>query len=256
METVTDFIFLGSKITVDSYYSHEIKRHLLLGRKTMTTLDSVLKNRDITLPTEVHIAKAMVFPVVMYRCEIWNTRKAEHWLILLNSGAGEGFWESLDLQEVKPVNPKGNQPWIFIRRMDAEALIFWRPDAKSWLTGKDPDAGKCWRQEENGMTQDEMVGWHHQQEGHEFEQAPGDDEGQGSLAGCSPWGHKESIWLSNKSKRNHFEKAMYYSDSNCENNTVETTKRSVIVRDVWGGREGYTEAYRILEQLKLFSMIS
>ena len=182
----------------------------------------------------------------------WTLKNWCFWTVVM----GKTLESPLESKEVKPVNPKGNQPWIFIRRMDAEALIFWRPDAKSWLTGKDPDAGKCWRQEENGMTQDEMVGWHHQQEGHEFEQAPGDDEGQGSLAGCSPWGHKESIWLSNKSKRNHFEKAMYYSDSNCENNTVETTKRSVIVRDVWGGREGYTEAYRILEQLKLFSMIS
>ena len=99
----------------------------------------------------------------------------------------------LDCKEIKPVNPKGNQPWIFIRRTDAEAEtpVFWPPDVKSWFIRKDPDAGKDWRQEEKGMTQDEMVGWHHQLNGHEFEQAPGDGEGQGILACCSPWGHKE-----------------------------------------------------------------
>ena len=99
----------------------------------------------------------------------------------------------LDCKEIKPVNTKGNQPWIFIGRTDAEtqALILWPPDVKSWLTGKDPDAGKDWRQEK-GMTEDEMVGWHHWLNGHEFEQTPGDSEGQGSLACCSPWGLQES----------------------------------------------------------------
>ena len=89
------------------------------------------------------------------------------------------------------VTAKGNQSWIFIGGTDAEAPILWLPDAKSWLIGKDLDAGKDWRQEEKGMTQDEMVGWHHRLNGHEFEQAPGDGEGQGSLACCSPWGRKE-----------------------------------------------------------------
>ena len=100
----------------------------------------------------------------------------------------------LDCKEIKPVNPKGNQSWIFTEKTDAEAeaLILWPPDAKSWLIGKDPDAGKDWRQEEKGMTEDEMVGWHHRLDGHEFEQALGDGEEQGSLACCSPWGHKES----------------------------------------------------------------
>ena len=170
METLTDFIFLGSQITTDSDCSHEIKRSLHLGRKAMTSVDSVLKNRDITLPTEVHIAKAMVFPVVMYRCEIWTTRKAEHWLILLNSGAGEGFWESLDLQEVKPVKPKRNQLWIFNASTDAEDPMLWPPDAKSWLIGKDPDAGKDWT-EEKVPTEDEVVWWHHRLN-EQFEQAP------------------------------------------------------------------------------------
>ena len=108
----------------------------------------------------------------------------------------------LDCKEIKPVHPKGNQSWIFIGRTDAEveAPIFWPPDAKSWLIRKDPDAGKDWRQEKKGMTEDDMVGWYYQLNGHEFEQAPG-DEGQGCLACCSPWGHKESDlteWL-NKS---------------------------------------------------------
>ena len=98
----------------------------------------------------------------------------------------------MDCQEIKPANPKGNQPWLLIGRTDtvAEAQIFWLSYVKSWLIRKDPDAGKDWRQEEKGTTEDEMVRWHHQLNGHEFEQAPGDDEGQGSLACCSPWGHR------------------------------------------------------------------
>ena len=106
----------------------------------------------------------------------------------------------LSCKEMKPVNPKGNQSLIFIGRTDAEAeaLILWPSDAQSWLIGKDLDAGKDWTQEEKGTTEDEMVGWHHQINGHEFEQALGDGEGQGSLACCSPWGHKEldtTEWL-------------------------------------------------------------
>ena len=99
----------------------------------------------------------------------------------------------LDSREIKSVNPKGNQPWIFIGRTDAEAEvpIFWPPDGKSWLMGKDPDSGKDRRQEEEEMTEDEMFGWHQQLNGHEFEQILGDGEGQGSLACCSPWSHKE-----------------------------------------------------------------
>ena len=109
----------------------------------------------------------------------------------------------LDSKEIQPVNPKGNQSWIFIGRTDveAEAPILWPPDAKNWLTRKDPDAGKDWRWEEKGTTDDEMVGWHHRLNGHGFEQTLGDVEGQGSLACCSLWGCKESDmteWLSNK----------------------------------------------------------
>ena len=100
----------------------------------------------------------------------------------------------LDYKEIKPVHPKGNQSWIFIGRTHAktEAPILWPPDVKNWLIGKDPNAGQDWRQEEKGMIEDKMVGWYHWLDGHEFEQAPGVGGGQGSLACCSPWGHKES----------------------------------------------------------------
>ena len=103
----------------------------------------------------------------------------------------------LDSKEIQPGNPKGNQSWIFIERTDAEveAPILWPHDVKNWLTGKNPDAGKDWKQEEMGTTEDEMVGWHHQLNGHEFEQAPGVGDGQGGLVCCSPWGHSQT-WLS------------------------------------------------------------
>ena len=176
MKTVRDFIFQGSKITADGDWSYEIKRCLLLGREVMTNLDSMLKSRDITLPTKVRLVKAMVFPVVMYGCENWTIKKADGWRI-------DAFWtvvlektleSPLDYKKIKPVNPKGNQSWIFIGRTDAkdEIPILWPSDVKSWLIGKDPDAGKDWG-EEKGMREDEMVGWHHWLHGHEFEQAPG-----------------------------------------------------------------------------------
>ena len=106
------------------------------------------------------------------------------------------FASLLDCKEIHPIHPKGNQPWIFIGRTDAvaevKALILWPPDAKSWLIGKDLDAGKDWRQEEKGTTEDEMVGWHHRLSGHESEQILGNSERQGNLACYSPWGRKES----------------------------------------------------------------
>ena len=110
----------------------------------------------------------------------------------LNCGAREDSWESC--KEIKPVNPKGNQPWTFIGKTDAkaEASIFWPPRAKSWLIGKDPDAGRDWGQEEKGKTEDEMAGWHHRLDGREFEWTPGVGDGQGGLACCNSWGRKES----------------------------------------------------------------
>ena len=110
----------------------------------------------------------------------------------------------LDNQEIKPVTPKVNQPWIFIGRTEAEAPILWLSDGKSQLIGKDPDAGKHWGQKVKKATEDEMVGWHHRLNGHESEQTRGDSEGQGSLVCCSPWGHKEldtTEWLNNKQLR-------------------------------------------------------
>ena len=115
--------------------------------------------------------------------------------MLLNCGVGEDSLESLECKEIQPVHPKGDQSWVFIGRTDVEAEtpILWPPDAKSWLIGKDPDAGKDWRQKEK-ETEDEMVGWYHQLSGHGFEQTLGDSEGQGSLACCSPQGHRRAWW--------------------------------------------------------------
>ena len=138
----------------------------------------------------------------MHGCERWTIKKAEHqrtdafkiwcWRRLLGVP-----WTA---RRIKLVKPKGNQPWIFIGRIDAEVPILWPPDVNSWLIRKDPDVGKVWRQEEKGTTEDEMVGWHHWLNGHEFEQAPKDIEGQGSLVCCSPSGGKELDvveWLNN-----------------------------------------------------------
>ena len=138
VETMSDFNFLGSKITANDDCSHEIKRHLLLGRKVMTNLDSILKSRDITLPTKVLLVKAMVFPVVMYGCKSWTIKKAStKELMLLNCGSKlrlEKTLESpLDCKEIQPVHPKGDQSWVFIGRTDVEAEtpILWPPHAKS-----------------------------------------------------------------------------------------------------------------------------
>ena len=145
-------------MTADGDHSHEIKRCLLLGRKATTNLDSVLKSRDVISPTKVHLVKAMIFPVVTYGYELdhkegWVPRNWCFWTVMLEK-TPENL---LDCKEIKPVNPKGNQSWIFIGRTDAEAPILWPPDGKNWLIGKDPDAGKDWRQEEKGTTEDEMV---------------------------------------------------------------------------------------------------
>ena len=165
--------FGGSKITADGDCSHEINRCLLLGRKLMTNLDSILKSRDITLPTKVCLVKAMVFTVVMYGCESWTIRKSERWRI---DAFELWYWRRLlripgTARRSNQVHPKGNQSWIFIGRTDVEAEtpILWPPDVKNWLVWKDPDAGKDWRREDKGTTEDEMVEWHHQLNGHEFE---------------------------------------------------------------------------------------
>ena len=162
-------LFSWASITADGDCSHEIKRCLLLGRKAMINLDSILKSRDFTLPTKVCLVKAMVFLLVMWELdhkENWAPKKWCFWTAVL-----EKTLESPLGCKIKPVNRKGNQPWIFIGRTDAEdkAPILGPPNVKNWLIGKDSDAGKDWRQEEKGTTEDEMVGWHHQLDGHEFE---------------------------------------------------------------------------------------
>ena len=185
-KTVTDFIFLGSKITADGDCSHEIKRCLLLWRKAMTNLDSILKSRAITWPTKVHLVKGMVFPVVMYGCECWTIKKTEGQRI----DAFEMWWwrrlmrvpwtEKRSKQSIlKEINPEYSLEGLMLK-------------LKNWLIGKDPEAAKDWRQEEKRMTEGEIIRWHHRLNGHEFEQAPGIGDGQGSLACCSPCGRKES----------------------------------------------------------------
>ena len=169
----------------------------------MTNLDSVLKSRDSTLLTKVHKVKALVFPAVMCRCESWTVENTECQRI----DALE-LWCWRRLLRVPRTARRSNQlilkeiPWIFIGRTDAtaEAAILWPPDVRSRLIRKDPDAGKDWGQEEKGVTWDEMVGWHYQVNGHEFEQTLGYSNGQGSLVCYSPWGCKELDtikWLNN-----------------------------------------------------------
>ena len=186
-ETVADFIFLGSKITVDGDLSHEIKRRLLLGRKVITNLDSIFKSKDITLSTNVQLVKAMVLLVVMYGCESWTVKKAECWGI----NAFE-LWCWRRLLRVPWTARRSNQSILKEISPEAETPILWLPDAKSWLIGKDPDARKDWRREEKGTTEDEMVGWHHWLNGHGFGWTPAVGDGQGGLACCGSWGHKES----------------------------------------------------------------
>ena len=126
--------------------------------------------------------------------ESWAPKNWCFWIVVL-----EKTLESpLDFKKIKQVNPKENQPWMFIGRSyaEAEGPVLWSPDVKSWLIGKDPNNGKDWGHEEKGATEDEMLGWHYQLKGYEFEQTLGDGEGQGSLACCNPWGHKELTWLS------------------------------------------------------------
>ena len=290
MEVVRDFIFLGSKITADNDYNHKIKRHLLLGRKAMTNLHSILKNRDITLPTKVHLVKAMDFPVVMYGCESWTLKNAECrridafelwcwrrlesllycccccWVTSVmsdsvrlhrqkptrlpspwdspgkNSGVGchfllqcmkvkievaqscptlsdpmdcslrgssiHGIFQARVLEwgaiafsvlyckEIQPVNSKGNQSWIFIGRTDAEAEIpiLWPPDEKKWLIGKDPVAGKDWRQKDRGWQRMRSL------DGHEFEQVLGVGDVLGSLACCTHRVARSQTWLNDETE--------------------------------------------------------
>ena len=152
--------------------SHEIKRCLLLGRKVMTNLDNILKSRDITLLTKVRLVKAMVYPVVMYGCESWTIKKSEH----QRTDAFELWcWRRLGLQG-DSTSQSEREPTLYIHWKDwcwSWSSNIWPPDVKNRLSGKDPDAGKDWRQEEKGVTEDEIVGWHHWLNGHEFDQTLG-----------------------------------------------------------------------------------
>ena len=177
-------------------------KSFLLGRKAMINLDSIIKKLRHYFANKGLFSQSYGFSsshVWMWELdfkESWAPRNWCFWTAVL-----EKTHESpLDFKEIKLVNPKGNQSWIFIGRIDAEAAtsILWPPDVKNWLIGKDPDAGKDWRWKEKGTTEDEMVGWHHRLDGQEFEQAQGVGDGQGCLACCSPWGHKEldmTEWL-------------------------------------------------------------
>ena len=159
----------------------------------MTILDSILKSRDIAdkgpSSKSYGFSSSHVWMWELDYKESWALKNWCFWTVVLE----QTLESPLYCKEIKPINPKGNQSWVFIGRTDAEAEtpVLWPPDAKNWLIGKDPDAGKNWRQEEKGTAEDEMVGWHDWLDGHEFKRTPGVGDGQGSLACCSPWGHKE-----------------------------------------------------------------
>ena len=175
-------------MTVDSDCSLDIKRHLLPRRKAMRNLDSVLKSRDITLPTKVHIVKAMVFSAVMYRCERVSTKK-----LMLSSWCRRRLlrvpWTARRSNQsiLKEINPEYSLERLMLKtKLQYFGQLMWGA-----LIGIDPEAGKSSVQEEKGVTEDEMIGWHHWLNGQEFGQTPGDSEGQRSLAWCNSWGHRE-----------------------------------------------------------------
>ena len=185
--------FCGSKITAHGDHSHEIKGCLLLGRKTMTNLGSILKSRDIALSTKVHLVKAMVFPVVMYGCESWTIKKAVHlridafelwcWRRLMRA-----LWTARRSNQsiLKEISPEYSLEGLRLKlKLQLFGHLMQRTD--SW----EKTLMKGWRWEEKGMTEDEMVDWHHRLDGYEFEQDLGVGGWQGSLACCSPWGCKE-----------------------------------------------------------------
>ena len=202
-EVVTDFCFLGSKITADGGCSHVIRRCLLLGRKAMTNLDSVLKSRDITANKDPYTQGNGLPSGHVRLCGLDHKegRTWKNWCLwtVVLEKAPES---PLDSKEITPVKIQGNQLWILVGRTDAKAEtpVFWSSDANSWLIAKVPDAGKDWGQKEKSMSEDEMAGWHYQCNGHELGQTLRDGEGQRGLVCCSPWGHKESDttgWLNN-----------------------------------------------------------
>ena len=192
VEAVIDFIFLGSKITADSDCRHEIKTLTPWKKSYVKSRQCIKKQRHHFADKGPHcqsygFSSSHVPMTESDHEEGWVPKNWCFQIVVLENT----LESSLNCKDINPINPIGNQLWIFIGRTDAEAPTLWPPDARSQLVGKDPDVGKDWRQQEKGTTEDEMVGWHHWCNGHEFEQTLGDTEGQGSLACCSPWGHKE-----------------------------------------------------------------
>ena len=195
MESRDRFYFLRLQIHWDSDSSHEIKRCLLFGRKAMTNLDSILKKQRHEFAHKGLFSQSCGFSsshIWMWELDHkpgWAPKNWCFWIVVLKKTLDS----TLDREEIKSVNSTGDQLWVFTGRTDAEAEtpILWPSAVKNWPIWKDPDSGKDWVQEEKGVTEDEMVGWHHQLNGCEFEQTLGDSEGQGNLVCCSPWGHKQ-----------------------------------------------------------------
>ena len=193
MEKVSDFIFGGSNITADGHCSYEIKRCLLIGSKVMTNLDSLLKSRDVTFPTTVHLVKAMFFSsgcVWMWELdceESWVPKNLCFWTVCWRRHLRLLSWAARSSNQ--SILKK-----VFFGRTDAKAEppILWPPHVKSWLIGKAFDAGSDWGQEKKGATEDEMAGWNHWLDGHEFVWTQGVGDGQGGLACCDSWGCRES----------------------------------------------------------------
>ena len=190
VEIVSDFIFFGSKINADGNCSHKIKT-LAPWKNSYDKPRQHIKKQRHHFATKICKVKAMVFPVIMYGCESWAIKKAQY-----QGTDAFKLWYCRRLLRVPWTARRSKQSILkeinpLTGRAEAEAPVFWPPDGKSWLVGKNSDAGKYWGQEEKGTTEDEMVGWHHWLNGHKFEQTQRDSEGQGSLVCCSTWGHKE-----------------------------------------------------------------
>ena len=202
VETVSDFILGGSKITADGDCSHEIKIPAPWKKSYDQPRQHIIEQRHYFADRGPSSQSYGFSSSHVCACESWTIEKEGwvqknwcFWTVVLE----KALESPLDCKEINPINPKGNQLWTFTGRTDAEAPKLWPLDVKNCLSGKDPDDGKDWRQEEKGTIDDEMVGWHHWLDGHEFEQAPGVGDGQGSLVCCSPWGRKEldmTEWMS------------------------------------------------------------
>ena len=199
VETVADLILGGLQNHCRWWLQSEIKRHLLLGRKVRTNLRQHIKKQKHYVIKKGSSSQGYGFSCshvwlweLAYK-ESWEQKNWFFWTVVLEKTLGS----PLDCKKIQPIHPKGNQSWVFIGRTDVEAEtpIIWTPDAKSWT---DPYAGKYWGQAEKGATEDEMVGWHHWLNGHEFRETPGVGDGQGALACCGSWGRKEldtTEWL-------------------------------------------------------------